>query len=669
MLGRRSSSTAGPFGGGRRAEGVRRHDDGLVAEHLDSRRHPPTTDRGCQWTASRAKLRDFNVVMFARLRPDVSASPGGGKARGDRPAGARRAPTHRKQWVEGAKLDPLSGVPAAMHRSVAAFMSMLMLTGVLVLLIAVANVAGMLLARGAYRRREIAMRLALGASRGRLLRQLLTESVILCTLGACGGLLLARWLLGLIPAALPPAPVKLAPGFTIDHMVLGVTLLVVVVSGVLAGLQPALQSLRTDLVGELHGSAQGHPVRTSRMRDAFVVGQLALSLVLLITAGLFTRALQRAMNIDPGFDAKQVVTARLEVSNQGYSHERGAAFYAELLTRLRARPEIAGATLGEWTPLGTNYNGEGIYLPGEEAPNGKMLSLTYGVVDAGYLEMMRIPVVAGRPFSAVDAPDALPVVIVNETFARRYWRGENPIGREVSIAGALREVVGVVKDGKYRSLDESPENYAFLPYAQRYNSGRRPVRAGARRQRCSRRCAATRGCGAGSARCARVAGAACEPDRGLFVAATSGGRDRRRVRCRRTAAGDRRHIWNRLLSRRPAHARVRDPARAGCESRDAGRARSPARSAVDRHLGGGGNGARDWRYDTGAPIPLRARRDGSADLRRGAGGSRRHRGVRELHSRAPRGAGGSDGGVAGGVEVGERSPGRRIRRTPISAAR
>lgn len=417
------------------------------------------------------KLRDFNVVMFARLRPEVSVRQAVAKLAVIGPQVPADHQPHGKQWVKGATLDPISGVPAMMHRTVSAFMSMLMLTGVLVLLIAVANVAGMLLARGAYRRREIAMRLALGASRGRLLRQLLTESVILCALGACGGLLLARWLLGLVPAALPPAPVKLAPGFTIDHMVLGVTLLVVVVSGLLAGLQPALQSLRTDLVGELHGSTPGHPARTSRMRDAFVVGQLALSLVLLITAGLFSRALARAVNIDPGFDAKRVVTARLELANQGYSRERGEAFYAELLTRLRARPEIAGATLGEWTPLGTNYNGEGVYLPGEEPPNGKMLGLTYGVVAAGYLEMMRIPLVAGRSFSAVDGAGAPPVIIVNETFARRYWRGESAVGREIKVAGSLREVVGVVKDGKYRSLDESPENYAFVPYAQRYNSG------------------------------------------------------------------------------------------------------------------------------------------------------------------------------------------------------
>jgi predicted permease len=417
-----------------------------------------------------AKLRNFNVVIFGRLRPDLSLREARAKLAVIGPQLPTEHQPRGRQWVVGVRLDPISGVPAMMHRSVAAFMSMLMLTGVLVLLIAVANVAGMLLARGAYRRREIAVRLALGASRGRLLRQLLTESIVLCTLGACGGLLLAHWLLGLLPAALPPVPVKIAFGFTMDPVVLSVTLAVAIASGILAGLNPALQSLRTDLVKGLHGSAQGTPARVSRARDVFVVGQLALSLVLLITAGMFARALERATNIDPGFDARRVMTARIDLSDLGYTRERAQQFYADLLTRLRARPEIAAATLGVWTPLGVNYNGEGVYLPGEQPPNGKMMGLSFGVVEAGYLDVMRVPLVAGRSFTASDVVGTTPVIIVNESFARRYWPDETPLGRTVKISGAVREVVGVTRDGKYRSLDESPENYAFLPLAQQYNS-------------------------------------------------------------------------------------------------------------------------------------------------------------------------------------------------------
>ncbi len=417
-----------------------------------------------------AQLRDFNVVMFGRLRAGESVR----EAQAKLAVIGRQLPAEHqpggKQSIVGATLDPISGVPVMMRGSVAAFFSMLMLTGLVVLLIAVANVAGMLLARGAYRRREIAMRLALGATRERLIRQLLTESILLCTLGAFGGLLLARWLLGLLPGAMPPVPVKIAFEFTIDPVVFGVTLGVAVLSGVITGLNPALQSLRTDLVADLHGTAQGQPARLSRARDAFVVGQLALSLVLLITAGLFTRALQRATNIDPGFDARKVVAARVDLSDHGYSKERGQAFYTQLITRLRARPEIAAATFGIWTPLGTNYNGEGVFLPGEQPPRGKRAGVTYGVVDAAWLDIMHVPLVAGRSFTAADGAGTLPVIIVNETLARRFWPGEPPLGHSMKIAGATREVIGVVRDGKYRSLDEPPENYAFVPYAQRYNS-------------------------------------------------------------------------------------------------------------------------------------------------------------------------------------------------------
>ena len=417
-----------------------------------------------------ARLHNFNVVMFGRLRAELSLREARAKLAVIAP---QLPPDHqpgRKQWVTGATLDPISGVPATMHGSVAAFMSMLMLTGVLVLLISVANVAGMLFARGAYRRREIAVRLALGASRGRLLRQLLTESVVLCALGASGGLLLARWLLGLLPMALPPLPVKIAFGFTLDPTVFGVTLAVAVVSGVLAGLHPAVQSLRTDLVKGLHGSAQGQPPRLSRARDIFVVGQLALSLALLITAGLFTRALDRATSIDAGFDARKVLTARIDLADLGYNRERAQLLYAGLLARLRARPEVESATLGIWTPLGTNYNGEGVYPPGEEAPKGRMKGQSDAVVDADYLAVMRIPLVAGRSFTSSDVAGAPPVIIVNEEFARRFWPGEAPLGRTVKVGGAVREVVGVTREGKYRSLDEAPENYAFVPLAQRYNS-------------------------------------------------------------------------------------------------------------------------------------------------------------------------------------------------------
>jgi putative ABC transport system permease protein len=412
--------------------------------------------------------RNLDVTMFARRRADVTA----GQAKAMLAVIAPQLPAEhqasRKQWITGVQLDPLSGLPAMARGPFTVFMSMLMITAFVVLLIAVSNVAGMLLARGAYRQKEIAVRLTLGASRGRLIRQLLTESLLLCAIGASGGLLLVRWLLSFVPTLQPPVPMRVAFDVHVDPIVLGVTLAVAVLSGILAGLTPALQSTRTDVTAGLRGFAQGQSARVSRMREVFIVGQLSLSLVLLITAGLFSRALGRALHTDPGFDPRGVVTAGIDLSEHGYDRERGQALYAELLTRLRARPEVAEASMGRWTPLGNNYNGEMVYLPGEQAPTGRKAPLGFGVVDAGYLEMMQVPVIAGRTFTTADLAGTPQVIIINETAARRFWPGESPLGRTITLHGAPREVVGVTRDGKYNSLDESPQNYAFVPFAQRY---------------------------------------------------------------------------------------------------------------------------------------------------------------------------------------------------------
>ena len=411
---------------------------------------------------------NLDVTMFARRRPDVSAA----QAKAILAVLAPQLPAEhqagRRQWITGVQLDPLSGLPAMARGSFAVFMSMLVITAFVVLLIAVSNVAGMLLARGAYRQKEIAVRLTLGASRGRLVRQLLTESLLLCAIGASGGLLLVRWLLTFVPTLQPPVPMRVAFDVRVDPIVLGVTLVVAVISSILAGLTPALQSTRADVTSGLRGFAQGQSARVSRIREAFIVGQLALSLVLLITAGLFSRALVRALHVDPGFDPRGVVTAGIDLSEQGYDRERGQALYTQLLGRLRARPEIAEASMGRWTPLGNNYNGEMVYLPGEQAPTGRKAPLGFAVVDAGYLEMMRMPLVAGRTFTATDLAGSPQVIIINETAARRFWPGESPLGRSITLHDTPREVVGVARDGKYTSLDESPQNYAFVPFAQRY---------------------------------------------------------------------------------------------------------------------------------------------------------------------------------------------------------
>jgi len=188
-----------------------------------------------------------------------------------------------------------------------------------------------------------------------------------------------------------------------------------------------------------------------------------MSLVLLITAGLFTRALERALAVDPGLDVANVVVAEVDVASHAYDRARGQAFYKQLMERLRARPELVAAALGEWTPLALSHNGEGV-----KAPNGKIVSVTYGVADEGYFSAMHIPLIAGRSFGLEHVWGTTPVTIVNETLVRRMWPGQNPLGQHLKLGGD-REVIGVVRDGKYRGLDERPTAYAFLPFAQRYS--------------------------------------------------------------------------------------------------------------------------------------------------------------------------------------------------------
>jgi predicted permease len=400
------------------------------------------------------------VTMFGRLRPGLSVEQALA-ALGV--IGRRLEPGEAWQKITRMTLDPMIGPPAMARGPVTGFVGLLFVTAALVLAIAAANIAGMLLARSAYRRREIAVRLALGAGRGRLVRQLVTESVILCLLGGAAGLLLAYWLMSLVPAVQPPIGVRTTLDLRLDWRVLAASFGIALGTGVLAGLTPALQSTGFDLTSGLRGSDRAEPRRHGRSRAAFVVAQLAMSLVLLITGGLFGRALQRALTVDPGLDARGVVVTEIELESHGYDRARGVAFYSRLVDRLSTRPEVASVALGQWTPLSMGHRGGDVPLP-----DGGRLNVTWGVIGEGYLETMRIPVVTGRAFNGTDSPGSTPVVIINETLARRLWPGQSPLGQQVMLDGR-REVIGVAKDGKYRSLDEGPTAFAFVPFAQHYS--------------------------------------------------------------------------------------------------------------------------------------------------------------------------------------------------------
>ena len=343
----------------------------------------------------------------------------------------------------------------------------------LVLLIACANVANMLLSRASIRRQEIAVRLALGASRWRLVRQLLSESLLLSLAGGALGLLMAYWTTGLILAFQPPIPISVALDLGIDVRVLGFALFAALVTGVVFGLAPALQSSRPDLVAALKEDVArgGRRGRRFGLRNILVVTQVAVSLVLLIAAGLFLRSLSRAQRLDPGFESEGIAIVTTPLELVGYSVDESRVFADELMRHVNAMPDVVAAGLTDRVPVGIGISTTSVRIEGNVVPETEQLpGIDIAKVGPGYFDVFRIPLVAGRAFTGNDDQDAPLVTIVNETFARRYWPGENPIGKRIARGrrGEWMEVVGVTRDHKVRTLGEDPRPYFHVPFAQSF---------------------------------------------------------------------------------------------------------------------------------------------------------------------------------------------------------
>ena len=377
---------------------------------------------------------------------------------------------------EGRKLtvkpESYSRIPPQGRGVVLGMSTLLMIVVGLVLLIACANIANLLLVRATARHREIAVRLSLGATRGRLVQQLLTESLVVAMVGGVMGLAATGWVAELIASLRPPGNLPMRLYLGMDARVLGFTLGLSVLTGVLFGLVPALRASRPNVTAELKGDVAGRRAGSRfGLRDMLVVGQLAVSLVLLVGAGLFVRSLQRAQAVDPGFDPANTVLMSFALTANGYSEARGRAFFDQLLERARSLPGVDGATLAASVPLSGCCSRRGTRIEGYTPGPGESTETNWNVVEPDYFRMMRIPVVRGRAFTDADRQGAPLVVIVNEAFARKYWPGQDPIGKSVNIggggpAGQLRPVVGVVADGKYRSLAEDPLPFLYVPFGQ-----------------------------------------------------------------------------------------------------------------------------------------------------------------------------------------------------------
>ncbi len=341
----------------------------------------------------------------------------------------------------------------------------------LVLLIACGNVANMLLARAAGRRREIAVRLALGARRGQLVRQLLLESVLVGLAAGAAGLLLAAWLLSLFNAFQSPyLPAGLGVG--LDLPVLLFSLALSILTGLLFGLIPALQSTRPDLVEALKEAGTPAPRGRIELRGLLVVGQVALSLVALVGAALFLLSLSEAQKLDPGFDSSHLLLASFDLEDRGYDEARGRALLQRLEERVAALPGVRSAAVAANLVLADQGLRRTIWAEGQEPDPEQPLILLPNAVSPRYFETMGLRLVRGRALSEQDRAGSREVAVVNQTMADTLWPGADPIGRRFFMMPTREvvEVVGVAADISYTSLGEDPQLYAYMPLDQRYSS-------------------------------------------------------------------------------------------------------------------------------------------------------------------------------------------------------
>jgi predicted permease len=357
--------------------------------------------------------------------------------------------------------------------SIITFSAVLMGVVGLVLLLACVNLANLLLARAAERRKEIAIRLALGASRARLVRQLLTESIVLSLAGGAFGLLLATWINGLVGAIKLPTDIALFFDLRIDWRVLAFTLIVAIATGIIFSLLPALQSSKPDVVPALKDETSLGGFRRSRLRNSLVVVQVALSLVLLVCAGLIVRGLQAAQRMHPGFNPQNAVALSFDLGLQGYDEQRGRAFQRDVVERAKQLPGVRSVTMTDSLPLSVNYNYTAIYIEGQPAVASSDLPLAVPVyAGLDYFKTMDIPL-RGRDFTEHDDKPESRVAIVNETFARKFWNGEDAIGKRFNFGSPndpYWEVIGVAADGKYNSLGEKPQPAFYRSMQRNYTS-------------------------------------------------------------------------------------------------------------------------------------------------------------------------------------------------------
>jgi predicted permease len=369
-------------------------------------------------------------------------------------------------------------VPTAGRTPAALFIALLFGLVFLILVIACTNVGGMLLARGVARSREVALRLALGASRNRVVRLLVTESLLVSVIGGLVGIGLSLLLLQLLRGLIPALPLPVGIDLRIDWRVVAFSVALAVVTALLGGLLPAIETARVELLASLRVDPALRGPRRLRLRHTFLVTQMAMSVLLLVAALLLGRSLKQAGVIDPGFIVSGVEAIRVDLQHGGYSDSRGASFTVDLLRRIEQLPGVRSAATSRGIPLALAAVSHGpVRLPEQPFDVRTAIFPDWGSVSPGYFDTLQIPLLRGRGFQETDRPGAPDVVIINETLANRLFPAQDPIGKMLLHQSGpppgrerLLQVVGVARDGKYRTLGEERRSFVYTPASQEYNS-------------------------------------------------------------------------------------------------------------------------------------------------------------------------------------------------------
>jgi predicted permease len=414
-------------------------------------------DRGARW-----------IEGFALLKPGVTL----GQAQTEISAVAKRLEndypaTNRGR---GIKLFPLWQTPFNGAGTLLPTLRIALVVACFVLLIACANVGNLLLVRSFGRRHEMTVRLAVGAGRGRLIRQLLTEGLILAALAAAGGLLVAYWCRNLIVLFFPSRPgVIVNLPAEIDWRVLALSAGVCLISTLLFGLVPALQTSKIDLAGAMKSESGGVVGGRGRsvVRSCLVLAQVSLSFVLLVGAGLLLKSLREMQNVNPGFSTQGVLTTWINLVAAGYDVERARNFQDQLIDRLQSLPGVDSVTFSRVTPFSYgSYSSAPIAVDGYETAPDEQPTVEYNEVGPGYFTTMGIPLISGREFTRADNETAPLAAVVNEMMAAQYWRSESPVGQRLQVKGRWMQVVGVAKNSKYRILNELSKPFFYVPLRQ-----------------------------------------------------------------------------------------------------------------------------------------------------------------------------------------------------------